>query len=232
MELTVSSNFGNPEFNQLIREIVNDKEIQTELKNHAWLKSTLRKWIHEMQGKSEATGYHLPVKRMSTESRQLLMDLLKAELFYEIQKKYTKHAELKVEKAWLTLNEQLDLVEEHDLENDKVVQGGMFTGQLDTASYLPLIRELVDYSLTMAGFQDKVISMDTIAEYVHTSCVSDYIQELQLCLEVNQSTTLQDLQNAIKSSENAVKIANDKSKPRPVIYFAEMISILNKKERC
>lgn len=232
MELTMefSSHFGNPEFNELIAEILKSDEIKAELDSYPWLKATVRQWIDKMQSESDQSGYYSPVKRMSSGSRQHLMAFFKADLMYEIQKKHFKQAQIEAEKAKLLLKEHLDMVEDHNLEKDEVVLGGMFTGQIDKEKYLSLVRELVDYSLTMAGLKERVSSMDVMAEYVHASRVRDYIQDLELCLAADHTTTLQDLQAALESSETAREIARDESKPRPVQSFAEMISLLVKSE--
>ena len=224
------SHFGNPDYNDLIGEILQSDEIKAELGSHPWLEATVRQWIDKMQGESEQSAYYSPVKKMSSGSRKHLMSFLKADLMYEIQKKHFKQSQIEAEKAKLLLKEHLDMVEDHNLEKDEVVLGGMFTGQVDMDKYLPLVRELVDYSLTLAGLKNRVTSMDVLAEYVHTSRVRDYIKDLELCLAADHTTTLQDLQSVLDSSESAREIARDESKPRPVQSFAGMISLLVKSE--
>jgi len=96
--------------------------------------------------------------------------------------------------------------------------------------YLSLVRELVDYSMTMAGLRERVSSMNVLADYVHTSQVRDYIKDLELCLAADNTTTLQDLQSVLENSETAREIARDESKPKPIKSFAMMISLLMKSE--
>ena len=81
------SHFGNPDYNDLIGEILQSDEIKAELGSHPWLEATVRQWIDKMQGESEQSAYYSPVKKMSSGSRQHLMAFFKADLMYEIQKK-------------------------------------------------------------------------------------------------------------------------------------------------
>lgn len=225
-----SSHFGNIEFNEVIEEVLSDKEIKAELDRYPWMQSAVRQWKDNMKSNSETAGMYKPVQKMSSGSVEHLKAYLKAELKCEMQKKHYKRVQFEAGKARMVLMEHLDVVEKHDLDNNELVPGGLSTGHIDMDRYLPLVRELVDYSLVLAGFKEHVSSMDTMAQFVNSSRVRDYIDDLELCIATNESAALQDMQAALENSDAAKAIAKDQYKPKPINSFAEMITLLGKSE--